>query len=155
MKAGSNYLRLSLRLQKVPLREHSDEISAYLSRHHSLKTNTPFCLWHTKAVINMAHWSEDMYRRSIQCRHKPRWSEGKMMSTMHWFFFFFFVFYFFLVGSLSYSSSWCFDRFLNCVSKSADFRKDHVTVCLHMPLSETLLILCFRFLSLYIIFATA
>lgn len=34
--------------------EHRDEISAYLSRHHSMKTNTPVCLWLSEAVIDAA-----------------------------------------------------------------------------------------------------
>lgn len=82
MKAGANYLYVPP-TTKGSSQEHHDEISAYLSRHHSQKTNTPICLWHTKAVINMAHWSEYMYSRSIQCQLPPRWREEKMMFIMH------------------------------------------------------------------------
>lgn len=83
MKAGSNYLYNPLPT-KGSSQEHRDEISAYLSQHHSPKTNTPVCLWHTKAVINMAHWSERMYSHSIRRQLSLYWREGKMF-TMHWF----------------------------------------------------------------------
>lgn len=76
MKAGSNYLYNPLPT-KGSSQEHRDEISAYLSQHHSPKTNTPVCLWHTKAVINMAHWSEHMYSHSIRRQLSSRWREGK------------------------------------------------------------------------------
>lgn len=53
MKVGSKY-PCEPPPTKASSQEHHDEISAYLSRHHSPKTNTPICLRHTKAVINMA-----------------------------------------------------------------------------------------------------
>lgn len=166
MKAGANYLYVPP-TTKGSSQEHHDEISAYLSRHHSQKTNTPICLWHTKAVINMAHWSEYMYSRSIQCQLPPRWREEKMMFIMH---------QCGLEGMLFYQSEEqivkmpvkaaekkqkaCFIQWATVTLdiltwlkrlKRADLRKYHVTVCRHMPLSESSLITCFRFLSLYII----
>lgn len=91
MKAGSNYLYEPPHT-KGSSQEHLDEISVYLSRHYSLKTNTPFSLWHTKAVINMAHrvstYTAAQY--SVDCHHtgeKEKWcSQCTDLSRAHAFF---------------------------------------------------------------------
>lgn len=50
--------------------------------------------------------------------------------------------------AMSYSYTWHFDMIFELWIKRTDLRKHHITGCRHMALTESSLILCFRFLSL-------